>query len=74
VHLERNVFSMLDHTASTLAEQRPAVGFEGTSASFEQLRDRALAVAAGLQEQGVLARRPRRGDARAGPRPCPGGW
>lgn len=53
MHLHRNVFTMLDHTASTSAGSRPAVGFEGTQLTFVELRDRALSVAAGLEQQGV---------------------
>ncbi|WP_412520767.1 acyl--CoA ligase [Actinomadura madurae] len=55
MHLQRNVFTLLDNTASTSAGSRPAVGFEGTTTSFVELRDRALTVAAGLQKNGVQA-------------------
>lgn len=53
MRLERNVFGILDHTAESAGGTRPAVGFEGRTCSFRDLRDRALRVATGLVRSGV---------------------
>jgi fatty-acyl-CoA synthase len=53
VNLERNVFGILDHSARAAYGGRAAVGFEGETRTFRELRDRALKVAGGLQAQGV---------------------
>jgi fatty-acyl-CoA synthase len=53
--LERNVFGMLDQSARAGYRDEPAVGFEGETRTFRQLRDRACLVAGGLQAQGVRA-------------------
>lgn len=51
--LERNVFTMLDRSARSFYGNEPCLGFEGDSVTFRQLRDKALAVAAGLDARGV---------------------
>ena len=53
--LARNVFGMLDRSAESRHGHRPAFGFSGKEVTFEQARDRALAVAGGLHAAGVRA-------------------
>lgn len=51
--LARNVFGILDRTASGRDGTRAAFGFGDETRSFVQMRDDALAVAGGLAEAGV---------------------
>ncbi|WP_051163620.1 class I adenylate-forming enzyme family protein [Nocardia brevicatena] len=51
--LQRNVFTMLDRSARAYYGREKCLGFEGETRAFRELRDRALAVAAGLDAQGV---------------------
>jgi fatty-acyl-CoA synthase len=53
VNLERNVFGLLDRSARASYRDDPAVGFEGTTRTFRQLRDDALRTARGLHAQGI---------------------
>jgi acyl-CoA synthetase (AMP-forming)/AMP-acid ligase II len=53
VNLERNVFGLLDRSARAVWRDDPAVGFEGTSRTFRELRDDALRLAGGLHAQGI---------------------
>lgn len=51
--LVRNVYGILDRSASSCHGDRPAFGFEGEQRSFLEMRDRALEVAGGLARAGV---------------------
>lgn len=51
--LARNVFGILDRTASSRLADRPGYGFEGEVHTFREMRDAALSVAGGLYAQGV---------------------
>lgn len=51
--LARNVFGILDRSAESRYQHRPAIGFEGEERTFVELRDRSLQVAGGLAASGV---------------------
>jgi fatty-acyl-CoA synthase len=53
VNLERNVFGLLDRSARALWRDDPAVGFEGKTRTFRELRDDSLQVAKALHGQGI---------------------
>jgi fatty-acyl-CoA synthase len=55
VKLERNMFGVIDHSARGPRADRPAVGFEGETRTFRELRDNAVKVALGLRARGVKA-------------------
>ncbi|MCK9248320.1 MAG: acyl--CoA ligase [Solirubrobacteraceae bacterium] len=51
--LARNVYGVLDRAAEQWFADRPAVGFDGRTVTFRELRDRSLRLAAGLERRGI---------------------
>jgi fatty-acyl-CoA synthase len=49
----RNVFGVLDRAAEQWFADRPAIGFEGRTVSFREMRDRAVRLGRGLDDHGI---------------------